>query len=80
MIPCVPDLPAAPTPGIAGGLCGACAHVRAVRSGRGSLFLLCERGLRKEPGFAKYPRLPVVRCGGYEPQNERGPRDARPSP
>ena len=56
----------AATPG-RGGLCRSCGHVRVVRSGRGSVFLMCERGLRREPGFAKYPRLPVVRCAGHEP-------------
>jgi hypothetical protein len=49
------------------GLCVSCAHLRVIRSGRGSLFLMCERGLRKEPGFAKYPGLPVLRCAGHEP-------------
>lgn len=51
----------------AGGLCLSCAHVRVIRSGRGSVFLMCERGLRKEAGFVKYPRLPVVACAGHEP-------------
>ena len=27
---------------------------------------MCERGLRKETGYAKYPRLPVIRCPGHE--------------
>ena len=62
----VPDDVRQPAP-LPGGLCLACAHVRVVRSGRGSVFLMCERGLRREPGFAKYPRLPVVRCAGHEP-------------
>ncbi len=50
-----------------GGICLGCEHVRVIRSGRGSVFLMCERGLRKEPGYLKYPRLPVVRCAGHEP-------------
>lgn len=25
---------------------------------------MCERGLRGEPGYVKYPPLPVVRCEG----------------
>lgn len=53
-------------PVLTGGLCASCAHVRVIRSGRGSIFLMCERGLRQEAGFAKYPRLPVVRCAGHE--------------
>jgi len=48
------------------GLCGSCAHQRVIRSGRGSSFSMCERGLRREPGFSKYPRLPVLVCGGWE--------------
>jgi hypothetical protein len=59
--------PDARPPVITGGLCGACLHVRVIRSGRGSVFLMCERGLRKEPGYVKYPPLPVVRCAGHEP-------------
>jgi hypothetical protein len=61
----VPETPPQPWP--PGGLCPSCAHVRVVRSGRGSVFLMCERGLRREPGFAKYPRLPVTVCRGHEP-------------
>lgn len=49
-----------------GGLCVACTQVRVVRSGRGSVFLMCERGLRRESGYAKYPPLPVLTCRGFE--------------
>ena len=48
------------------GLCADCQHMRRVESGRGSMFYLCQRGLKGKPGFVKYPRLPVVKCGGYE--------------
>lgn len=27
---------------------------------------MCERGLRGEAGYTKYPRLPVMRCAGHE--------------
>jgi hypothetical protein len=47
------------------GLCINCKHMRRVLSERGSTFYLCERGLR-EPGFQKYPSLPVRECPGYE--------------
>ena len=47
------------------GLCLDCAHGRRVVSGRGSVFWLCGRSER-DPGFPKYPRLPVLRCPGYE--------------
>ncbi len=63
--------PASPTPG----LCVACTHLRVIRSGRGSVFAMCERGLRKEPGFAKYPRLPVLRCGGFQQSADRAEND-----
>jgi len=47
------------------GLCADCRHAERVRSSKGSLFLLC--GLsRSDPRFAKYPRLPVLACGGYQ--------------
>jgi hypothetical protein len=56
------------------GLCGSCAHQRIVRSGRGSTFSMCERGLT-DPAWAKYPPLPVLRCPGHEPR-ERADRPA----
>jgi hypothetical protein len=40
-----------------------------MESDRGSVFLLCEKALN-DPGFAKYPRLPVLACRGYEPRKE----------
>ena len=46
------------------GLCARCVWSRVVVSDRGSRFWLCERGVMGEAGFVKYPRLPVVRCGG----------------
>jgi hypothetical protein len=48
-----------------GGLCALCAHVRVVRSGRGSTFYLCERSL-SDRRFAKYPRLPLTSCDGFD--------------
>ncbi len=47
------------------GLCGQCRHVRAVASGRGSVFFRCGRH-DEDPAFPKYPRLPVLRCAGFE--------------
>ena len=49
------------------GLCGGCQHQRIVRSGRGSQFSMCERGLT-DAAFPKYPRLPVMACPGFEPR------------
>jgi hypothetical protein len=47
------------------GLCGSCAQARRVESRRGSVFVLCARSAT-DPRYPKYPRLPVVRCAGYE--------------
>ncbi len=53
------------------GLCPSCLHVRVVRSGRGSQFLMCARSASDER-FPKYPRLPVVSCVGYEERADIG--------
>ena len=47
------------------GLCASCRHARIVHSSRGSIFYMC-RLAETDPRFAKYPRLPVLRCAGYE--------------
>lgn len=52
------------------GLCADCQHARRVESDRGSIFLSCERS-RSDQRFAKYPRLPVLSCPGYEKSTER---------
>lgn len=54
------------------GLCMACLHVRTVRTDRGSVFYQCQLAVT-DPRYAKYPRLPVLRCPGYtrgEPDDE----------
>jgi hypothetical protein len=52
------------------GLCDACRHQRLVPNTRGSVFSLCERS-REDPDFPRYPRLPVLRCPGFEPTEDR---------
>jgi hypothetical protein len=47
------------------GLCARCRHARRLRSERGSAFWLCGRAAA-DRRFAKYPRLPVRECPGYE--------------
>ncbi len=47
------------------GLCGDCRHAHHVRSARGSTFYLCRRAAT-DSAYARYPRLPVLRCLGYE--------------
>lgn len=46
------------------GLCADCAHARLISSDKGSTFLQCQLSFT-DPGFAKYPRLPVLTCVGY---------------
>jgi hypothetical protein len=56
--------PAVPDSTPPAGLCDDCQHCKQVGSARGSVFRLClmhERDSR----FAKYPRIPVLRCPGY---------------
>jgi hypothetical protein len=55
-------------PGYAG-LCPRCRHARRVQSDRGSVFVMCELALT-DARFAKYPRLPVLLCAGYERRDE----------
>ena len=47
------------------GLCADCRYMRLIESDRRSKFYLCERSVT-DPSFSKYPRLPVLQCGGYE--------------
>jgi hypothetical protein len=53
------------------GLCDSCQHQRIVKSGRGSVFSLCERHKAEPERYPKYPRLPVVSCPGYEEKRAR---------
>lgn len=46
------------------GLCRRCAHARTVASRR-STFLACGRAA-SDSSFARYPRLPVLACPGFE--------------
>jgi hypothetical protein len=55
------------------GLCAVCRHARRIDSARGSRFWLCSRST-DDPRFAKYPRLPVLRCPGFESIDEPPPR------
>jgi hypothetical protein len=49
------------------GLCGTCVSARVVRSDRGAEFVMCEKS-KTDPRFTRYPRLPMLRCAGYEPE------------
>ncbi len=47
------------------GLCGACDHGHCQVSASGSRFWRCLRAGR-DPGYRRYPPLPVERCPGFE--------------
>jgi len=49
------------------GLCQTCQYARQIESDRGSIFLRCELSFQDQR-FAKYPRLPVLECVGYQRQ------------
>jgi hypothetical protein len=57
-------------------LCERCAHLREVRTPRGSRFLLCLLS-QTDPRFPRYPPQPVVRCAGYR---EKGDAAGDPGP
>jgi len=51
------------------GLCLECRHSSRVTNDRDSVFYRCQLS-DTDPGFAKYPRLPVLRCTGYSPASK----------
>jgi hypothetical protein len=55
------------TDNVDAGLCEHCVHSKRIESARGSVFRLCLLH-EQDPRFAKYPRLPVLRCAGFERQ------------
>jgi hypothetical protein len=57
------------------GLCATCVHLRLLRSPR-STFARCGKA-DVDPSFPRYPRLPVVACGGHRPTARA---DAPPPP
>jgi len=46
------------------GQCARCLHARIIRTPR-SVFWLCGRS-RDDPRYARYPRLPMSGCPGFE--------------
>jgi hypothetical protein len=55
----------------ANGLCDGCLHQQLVRNTRGSVFSLCRRS-RQDPAYPRYPRVPVLRCRGFEAEEGAG--------
>lgn len=53
----------APTP--PAGLCGSCRHQKLIHNTRGSTFSMCLLS-KQDERFAKYPRIPVMRCAGWQ--------------
>ena len=53
------------------GLCARCVHVQVIGNDRGSTFYLC-RLSASDPGFPKYPRIPVLACSGFEDDSGKG--------
>jgi hypothetical protein len=53
------------------GLCARCRHARRVATPR-SLFWLCERS-KVDTTYARYPRLPMQSCPGFEPGTPQAP-------
>jgi hypothetical protein len=51
------------------GLCARCAWGRPFSSGRGALFMACERS-RTDLRYPRFPAIPVVVCPGFEPRTE----------
>ena len=49
------------------GLCFDCVYARRIKSEKGSIFLQCQLSFT-DSEFQRYPRLPVLRCSGYEKQ------------
>lgn len=62
------------------GLCATCLHARTVVSARGSTFWRCALS-ETDARFAKYPRLPVLRCSGHvrRPDGEEGTPPPEPA-
>jgi hypothetical protein len=48
------------------GLCSVCRHAHVVQTRKGSAFYRC-RLSETDPEYARYPPLPVLRCGGFVP-------------
>ena len=48
-------------------LCASCVHAQRIESSKGSTFVLCRLSYT-DPRFVRYPRLPVLACDGYSPE------------
>ncbi len=57
------------------GRCRSCRHA-ALKTTARSVFVWCRRS-ETDSRFAKYPRLPVIECSGYEQWPQPGDPDKR---
>ena len=60
------------------GLCLNCLHGRRVVSAKASEFWRCAKS-DTDPSFPKYPRLPVLKCDGYEEDETPSPLSSPPA-
>ena len=56
-------------PAVPPGLCGECRHSRPVPARGASVFRLCLRSTT-DPGYPRYPALPMLSCRGFERADE----------
>jgi hypothetical protein len=61
------------------GLCGGCRHARLNQTRRGPVYLRCLLAGTDE-AYPRYPRLPVLRCAGYQPATESGAESGAEQP
>jgi hypothetical protein len=54
------------------GLCADCAFVHRNETRKGTVYWRCTRAA-SDPGFPRYPRLPVISCPGFEVPDQAGP-------
>lgn len=59
------------------GLCGSCRYRREVIGRLGATYLLCRRS-ESDSNYPKYPRLPLLRCAGYEEGEGEGEEPESP--
>lgn len=67
----VPD-PRELSPMLQASLCSRCGNRRLIRSGTGSVFLLCEVGLEKS-AWPKYPPQPIQSCVHFKTISDAEP-------
>ncbi len=54
------------------GLCAGCGHARVNQTRRGPSYLRCQLA-SVDATYPRYPRLPVLRCAGYQPAEGPNP-------